>query len=222
MKSFIIRLVDNDWSLTMSDECIKESKKYNLDVQPFDGVNGIEAEVIFQKDNIKKFPRGLKKDTLGVKGCAASHYLLWKTCAEDNMPYLILEHDAFMIRPLPSDVLNKFTDVLKLDSSNPFIASYDNDVKKDNGNAIVNYNLNWGYKKKTAPYGGYFLGAWAYIIKPHAARILINQMKLNGWVPTDKQFGETVLKLESTASTIFRIHKKYNHSNIHDLSLTRK
>lgn len=222
MKSYIIRLKDNEWSMLLSNECIAESKKYNLDVLPFDGINGLDADLIFQKDNIIKFPQNLKKDTPGVKGCAASHYLLWKKCVEDNVPYLILEHDAFMIRPLPFDALNRFADVLKLDSANPFAESYNNDVQIDHGDKIVDYDLSWGYKKKAAPYGGYFRGAWAYIIKPHAAKKIIDQMKISGWVPADKQFGEKILKLESTSSTIFRIHKKYNHSNIHDLSLTRK
>ena len=72
-----------------------------------------------------------------------------------------------------------------------------------------------------APYGGYFRGAYSYIIKPMASKKLINAVIKNGWVPADKQIGESLLKLQATSSTIVRIHPGYNYQNINKLSLTR-
>ena len=222
MKSFIIRLKENKFSNEISDSCVAQALHFNLQVEKFDAVTGEKAEEIFANDNIKKYHKSLKKDTPGVKGCAASHYLLWKKCAESAESCLILEHDAFMIRPLPKNLEAQFQDVCKLDWHNPYDATYDSLVSKDWGEQVIDYDLSWGYKKKSAPYGGYFRGAWAYVIKPHAAKKLIDQIKINGWVPADKQFGESILKLQTTESTIFRIHSVYNHKNIHELSLTRK
>jgi GR25 family glycosyltransferase involved in LPS biosynthesis len=140
---------------------------------------------------------------------------------DDGIPYLILEHDAYMIRPLP-DVLEKFDEVLKLDSCNPFSHEYDNRVNIVKDDAVVPYNTSWGYKPRRAPYGAYFLGAWAYIIKPAAAEKILNAIKINGWVPADKQIGIQLLNLNATSNTIFRTHPQYNADNIHQMSITNK
>jgi GR25 family glycosyltransferase involved in LPS biosynthesis len=220
MKSFIIRLKNHQFSSEIADQCVAQANTFGIVVDYFDAVTGDQAQQIFDQDSIRKYPQKLKRHTSGVQGCAGSHYMLWKQCAADNVPYLILEQDGYMIRPLP-DVLDQFDHVLKLDSCDPFADDYDQKVEQDHGTSVVPYNFNWGYKKKAAPYGGYFRGAWAYIIKPQAAKLLIQAVKLNGWVPADKQFGADLLDLKTTASTIFRIHPAYTSDTIEQLSLTR-
>ena len=217
MKSFIIRLRNNEHSCKMAKECVEQAEKFNLKVEYFDGVLGDDADSIFAADGIIKYPKNLKKDRPGIKGCAASHYLLWKKCIVDNEPYLILEHDGYMIRPLPTV---DFKDILKLDPHNPFLETYDDNIKIDQELKILDYK-NQAYKPKLAPYGEYFLGAWAYIIKPAAAKILVDIMKEKGWVPADKQLGSELLHLETTSSTVFRLHPLYNFKNIKSLSLTQ-
>jgi GR25 family glycosyltransferase involved in LPS biosynthesis len=220
MKSRIIRLKDHKFSTNMARQCVDRAKIFGLDVEYFDAVTGDQAQEIFAQDGVHKYPQKLKRNTAGVQGCAGSHYLLWKQCLADNMPYLVLEHDGYMIRPLP-DVLDQFDHVLKLDNNDPFADDYDQHVSQDHGTSVIPYNINWGYKKKSAPYGGYFKGAWAYIIKPVAAEKLIQAFKTNGWVPADKQFGVNIVDLQTTASTVFRIHPAYTSNNIEQLSLTR-
>jgi len=220
MKSYIIRLKQHEFSSDIAQQCVSRAQQFGLDVEFFDAVTGKQALEIFQHHGIQKYPHKLKRNTDGVQGCACSHYLLWKQCAQDQTPYLILEHDAYMIRPLPN-MLDKFDHVLKLDPCDPFAPTYDYDTAQDHGINIVRYDTGWGYKKKAAPYGGYFRGAWAYIIKPKAATMITQAMANNGWVPADKQFGETLLDLKTTMSTVFRIHPTYNSANIEQLSLTR-
>jgi len=222
MKSFIIRLRDNELSNSVAVECVNQAKTFDLNINFFDALTPDDADNLITSDQLFRYPKYLKKDTGGVKGCFASHYSLWKMCAAQSESFLILEHDAFMIRPLPSGIEDNIIDVCKLDSENPFNEDYESKILKDNGESINDYDLSWGYKRKKAPYGGYFRGAWAYILKPHAAQIIIDQVQRNGWVPADKQFGENILKLQCSSSTIFRIHNKYNYNNIKDLSLTRK
>jgi GR25 family glycosyltransferase involved in LPS biosynthesis len=220
MKSFIIRLKNHDFSRTIADQCVAQAKTFGVDVEYFDAVTGDEAQAIFDRDGIHKYPQKLKRNTAGVQGCAGSHYLLWKQCIADNVPYLVLEQDGYMIRSLP-DVLDQFDHVLKLDNNDPFADDYNQQVAQDHSQSVIPYNVNWGYKKKAAPYGGYFKGAWAYIIKPVAAEKLVHAFKTNGWVPADKQFGVDILNLHTTASTVFRIHPTYTSDNIEQLSLTR-
>ena len=220
MKSYIIYLKDNEFSCRIADECVTQASRFGLDVTHFAGYTGQQANALFEQDGIYQFPKKLKKITAGIKGCAASHYALWKACVEDDVPYLILEQDAYMIRPLPN-ILDSFDHVCKLDSANPFADDYSQQVQLDHGNRIVSYDLSWGYKKHAAPYGGYFRGAWAYVIKPQAAKICVDSFKNYGWLPADKQFGEQLLDLKCLSSTIFRIHPEYTADNIESLSLTR-
>jgi GR25 family glycosyltransferase involved in LPS biosynthesis len=223
MKAFIIRLKENDWSIQVSDDCIDQAKKFNLQIQAFDGVYGQDADSVFHDEKVKKFvTRRKKMMLLGVKGCAASHFLLWKKCLELNESLIILEHDAFMINPLPNDIEDQFEEICKLDKHNPFLETYEQNILTDQEQNVIDYQTTWGYKENFAPYGGYFLGAWSYIIKPIAAEKLVNSFKENGWLPADKQLGENLLKLQTTNQTVFRLHPSYNHKNIREKSLTKK
>jgi len=220
MKSFIIRLKDHEFSAGMAQQCVAQASIYGLEIEYFDAFTGQQAEQVFAQHRVKKYPQKLKRNTSGVQGCAASHYMLWKQCVQENIPYLVLEHDAYMIRPLP-DLLDQFDHVLKLDHNDPFSTEYDQLVAQDHGTSVIPYSVEWGYKKKSAPYGGYFKGAWAYIIKPQGAQLLTQAVETNGWVPADKQFGINLINLHTTKSTVFRIHPTYNSNNIQHLSLTR-
>jgi glycosyl transferase family 25 len=220
MKCYIIRLADNEFSCRIAGQCVEQATKFGLAVELFNGVTGPQADLIFESDGIQKYPQKLKKNTAGIKGCAASHYLLWKKCVQDNEPYLILEQDAYMIRSLP-DFVPYFSDICKLDSCDPFSPEYEQHITQDQGAGIKDYNLSWGFKRHSAPYGGYFRGAWAYIIKPQAAQKCVESFQQQGWVPADKQFGCELLDLKASCSTIFRIHPEYTAENIEALSLTR-
>jgi GR25 family glycosyltransferase involved in LPS biosynthesis len=218
MKCRIIRIADHEFSSRIADDCIQQARKFGLDVQPFDALRPEQAQDLFDSLKIKKYPARLKKDHPGVMGCAGSHFSLWQQCVEDGEDYLVLEQDGYMVRPLPD---LQFDEVLKLDSGNPFSDLYDQWVTRSGDQMIEDYDLSWGYKKKAAPYGGYFRGAWAYIIRPSAAAKLVDAFKTNGWVPADKQFGQQLLHLQTVRYTVFRIHPAYNSENIEDLSLTR-
>jgi len=219
MKCRIIRLKHHEFSTRIAHECIEQAARFGLTVDPFDALTPSQAQAMFDRIGVKKYPAKLKKDHPGVMGCAGSHFSLWQECSQSQEPYLILEQDAYMMRLLPAEL--EFRDVLKLDSCDPFSEDYDFQVSVDNGVHVMDYDLAWGYKKKSAPYGGYFRGAWAYIIKPMAAEKLVQAFQTNGWVPADKQFGEDLLHLQTVASTVFRIHPEYTSSNIKTLSLTR-
>lgn len=219
MKYRIIRLANHEFSRRIAQDCINAAMRFDVDLEPFDALDPQQAQQLFDRLGITKYPAKLKKDRGGVLGCAASHFSLWLECRDQGQPMVILEQDAFMIRPMPEPLI--FQDVLKLDSCNPFSDTYHRCVCYTGDQIVEDYDLSWGYKIKTAPYGGYFRGAWSYVIKPHAAHILITAVEQNGWVPADKQFGEHLLRLQSVRHTVFRIHPEYTSSNIQDLSLTR-
>lgn len=222
MKCYIIRLPSNKFSLELSQSSINQAKKFNIYLEPFDGVTGYKAKAIFQDDSIQKYPKFLKHDTAGVMGCAASHYLLWKRCSEQEEPFLILEHDGYFIDYLPHNIENDFEEIIKLDIGNPYSSDYEKTFNSnDDQIKVVDFKRPIPFKDFAAPYGNYFNGAYAYIIKPSAAQKIIKAMKKNGWVPSDKQIGANLFKLQMTSKSIVRLHPIYNHKNITRLSLTR-
>ena len=146
---------------------------------------------------------------------------MWKKCVEDNVPYLILEHDGYFVEPLPDDILDRFADVLKLDELDPFSKEY-NLALENEKNKPLTYKK---YHNSTAKFleknqtGNYMRGAYGYIIKPHAAKKIVEWISINGFVPADNQIGDALVDIQVVSPTIVRLHPAY-HNKISELSLT--
>jgi glycosyl transferase family 25 len=218
MKHYIIRLQGNTISEKYASECIEQAKKFNIDVEYFDAINGLEYQKHLEKLNIQ--PRHkFKKGRAGVYGCFLSHYYLWKRCIEDNIPIVVLEHDGYYIRPLPNNVLELFDDVLKLDEEDPYCKAYDCIVREDKPLIIKKYYNVTAKSLEKNQTGNYMRGAYGYIIKPHAAKIIVDWIQINGFVPADQQIGDLLVDIKSVSPTIVRLHPAY-HNKIGELSLT--
>ena len=229
MKSFIIRLKQNKLSCDIAEQCFEQAKKFGLELEYFDGIYGNDGNEVFEKYGVKKFRRFVKRDSPGRLGCAASHYLLWKKCLELNETVLVLEQDGYQIRPIPSDIEQNFTEVIKLDSCWPWEPDqgYDKCVAREHAERYSEYtwpqrDLEQASKKAHKfPFGyPYFRGAWSYMIKPAGAKKLTKLFEQEGWVPADKAFSAQKLSLKTTNETIFRLHPFYKHDNISYNSLT--
>lgn len=221
MKCKIIRLKDNLISEKHADECIKQAKKFKLDVEYFDAINGLNYPSHLKKLQIS--PRyKFKKGRAGVYGCFLSHYYLWKECSQGKEPFLILEHDGFFVRPLPVNVLDSFKDVLKLDRLDPYSKNYDITINIElaiNDIHIEKYFNNQAKFLEKNQTGNYMRGAYGYIIKPHAAQKIIEWISINGFVPADQQIGDAIVDIQVTSPTVVRLHPNYNN-RISELSLT--
>ena len=220
MKNFIIRLKNNPISEKYATECVNQAKTFGIDVDYFDAINGLEYASHLEKLNIHPKYK-FKKGRAGVYGCFLSHYYLWQQCVADNVPYCVLEHDGYFIKPLPVDILNQFTDVLKLDGENPFSKEYDQIINLKNAQpiSIQKYNnpdAKFLHKNQT---GNYMRGAYGYIIKPHAAKIIVDWISVNGFVPADNQLGDALVDIQVTVPSVVRLHPAYNN-RIRELSLT--
>ena len=221
MKAFIITLRGNEISEKHSKDCVVQAKKFGIDVETFDAVNGLEWESHAKRYNLK--PRyKFKKGRAGVYGCFLSHYYLWRECALENKPFLILEHDGYFVRGLPKNVLDTFEDVLKLDGHDPYSKSYNKVLEQEQGIASVTiekyYNNQAKFLEKNQT-GNYMRGAYSYIIKPHAAQRVIDWISQNGFVPADQQIGDNIVDIQVTKPTVARLHPAY-FNNIGAMSLT--
>jgi len=223
MKTFIIRLQENDHSCQMAADCLNQAQKFGIkNVEYFDAINGFDSDIYYEKYNIKPRTK-LKKGRKGVIGCFMSHYTLWLNCVRDNVPYLILEHDGYFIRPLPKGVLDNFDDVLKLDRLDPFSNLY-NSILEDEKSLSIGYAKYHNKQAKNPAKigtGNYFRGAWSYIIKPSACKKLIKHIRDHGHVTADQQIGNLIVDTKTTIPTVARLHPFYSiGNNIKSESLT--
>jgi GR25 family glycosyltransferase involved in LPS biosynthesis len=112
MEAHIITLTSNLRSSAAADRCKKSA---NIPIKTFEAVTETQAEKLMRDFYIRwNYPwKGEEYDMkAGVKktayqtvepmrriACFLSHYLLWKRCAEQNEPLMVLEHDAIFIKP---------------------------------------------------------------------------------------------------------------------------
>ena len=111
IEAFIIRLKGHELSERLSRECINQAKIFNADVKTFDAIWGKDYEYHLQHLNLKLMEKRKKTMSLGHFGNFFSHYYLWLHCLEIQQPLLILEHDGYMIRQLPENICDHFTDI---------------------------------------------------------------------------------------------------------------
>jgi GR25 family glycosyltransferase involved in LPS biosynthesis len=208
----------------MGARCIARAKEFGIDAEVSNGVHGEDAHKILADLKLRQYKPKMKGGRLGVLGCFLSHYFLWNECAKSDEPYMILEHDAYMLRPLPNKVLKRFPDVLKLDSLDPYLKTYNEDLaSQPKEDMIWSLHDRKEHGKHIHERGLYSIGGYGYIIKPHAAEEIILECKEHGFRPADHQIHTTSsIDIHHIAPSVVRIHKDYHdHDAMKTLSLTR-
>jgi len=222
IKSFIIRLEENEHSCQMAEECLLQAVKHGLQPTYYKAINGNDFEHHYAITGLKKQGK-FKKDRLGVIGCFFSHYYLWQKCVKINEPIIILEHDGYLIRSIDDTILDQFDDVLKLDRLDPYSKHYEQelDAEQHLPTTVTSYT-NSPAKVLKQGLKDYFKGAYSYIIKPQAAKKLIYYTSINGHRPADQQINASIVSLQTTVPTVARLHPYYAiGSNINTASLTK-
>jgi len=225
-KCYIIRLKNHPLSEKIAQESKDQAKKFNIDAELFDGVYGDEADAHYEITQVPRPRKKFKKGREGVIGCFFSHYYLWKKCAEENIPFLILEHDGYIIKEIPANIFNQFDDVLKLDSFDPYSKNYVNTLENEEDLKVVKYHNADAKNPVKIGTGNYFKGAYAYILKPQGAKKLIEFIHKNesgiGHRPADQQIGDAVLNTWVIVPSLARLHPFYSlDCNIKSASLTK-
>ena len=224
MHAHIITLKGHALSERLSKECRAQAALFGIDVQIRDAVNGHHYQEHLKHNNLKPSTSLAEpKKTPGMFGNFLSHYYLWQECARGIEPYLILEHDGYFVRPLPTDVLDRFTHVLKLDDVDPYNKDYhaimQQQSEQQQQTKILPMDI-IGKKKKGA--GFYTPGSYAYIIKPTAFQLLIECINNNGFLATDNQIASMVVEIMTCRPTVARLHPLFAEGdNIHTLSTAK-
>lgn len=219
MKTFIIVMKESQLSVDVSQDCIAAANQQNIYPTIWPAVNGMNCDHLFEEYKITDFHGDAMKNAPGVRGCFLSHYQLWLECIKLNETICILEHDGYFVRPLPEDVENHFTEILNLDPFGPKDPEYDQQVA-DSLSTTINYFDPPAYKG-TMIGGDYIQGAYGYLIKPDAAKKLVEFTERIGASPTDKHIGRNVIDLKATTVPVVKLHEFYTKNGIIKNSSTK-
>lgn len=215
--NYIIRIAQEPISLELAQNAAASCQQYSLEYHYFDAVYKHNLDSVYQEHSLRVYedpyltgPENYM--TSGTKGCAASHYLLWKLCLELDQTICVLEHDAVWIRPFNSDLLKQSWDVLHLDWRSNKVENYYDQVLRDHGTAITAWCPGWRtiikrpFKrlKKLS-----ISGSHSYLIRPRAAAQLLTQVDQQGILPSDVQLNAVFCDLKYTETSYCQINPKY-------------
>lgn len=212
VKGFVITMPDHPASVAMAEnlEASIRKTRTKLDVERFDAVvpkndqggtsitdamlkvfgnsvrwswpieNG-ETLICFRTGlHLKQYPA---IDQRRVKACALSHFSLWAKCIDLDEPIVVLEHDAYFTRKFnPDDYADEEWGVIGLNDPRG------NTRKGQKFHSMISGGLQRvpqidDASEPPLPMG--IAGNSAYIIRPHAAKDLLNKIVEVGMWPND-------------------------------------
>lgn len=202
MKAYVITLQDNKYSVDAATRCIESAAKFGLTVDYWTAVDKNNAVEIMEAEGLKWTWAGEKndrrqrcpitklqqfpytaKDLRAKIGCSMSHYLLWQSCVDFGEPYLILEHDAVFLRPLPEFEFNGICQINDPNGCTRKGSWWSQQMKRRGGEGAFNKTWVTTPSERHIPDG--LAGNSAYLVKPHAAQQLVNKFHELGVWPND-------------------------------------
>lgn len=152
---------------TVVGDCLASLKKHSWAFEVVPAVNGhTVTEQTWQSIGVQMSTDGKMSRRPGAQGCWISHWHLWNRCVKNNQPIVIMEHDAVVTAPWPTD-LNIAPILVKLYTT-----------------AECKINPMFGLWSK---------GAHAYTLTPIQAQRLIDHARTNSAQAVDKHLGDQVL-----------------------------
>ncbi len=175
MKAFIIYLKELQHTVDSALECKRTARQHGLDAWMLEGFTPSRADAFIKANNLKPYLPGpklfkIKWQKGGVRGCMISHYHAWKKCIELDQKIVVLEHDS---RVCSDTYLQEFQDVLHLDA-------HRFEPDPDEGKPAKVEDFVWIRKGENQ-----LKGTYGYVIKPHAAKRLIQGAHEDGLTASD-------------------------------------
>ena len=202
MKSFHIILQGHALGETLGYKNIEIAKSFGIDAHMYPGVKVSKPfKEEFSKYNITTIA-GKECEYTGQQGCFLAHYQLWNRCLELNEPIIVCEHDGVFLRELPDNILDKFTDILRLEAFQHWMPDYLTKTKESLKNKVKIKTLKTKYKT-------HYVGYYGYIVKPSGARKLINQAQMSGIKSVDRFIDNRIVDIKSVTSSVVMLEETY-------------
>ena len=208
MRAYIITMSDNDSSVSRAEVAAESVKEHcaNIAVEFFEATQPKNiynhTGEVFGKQVPWTWPSSPNQDGLDlttglykkyypakaqdrVVACALSHYRLWKLCAEQEEPILVLEHDARFVREFSvEDLADKWGAVgLNDPRGNTRKGRLFHSLIEKYGEGIQRVPVIDEPTDPPLPMG--IAGNSAYIIKPYFAKKLLEEVERVGMWPND-------------------------------------
>ena len=186
MKAFIIYLKEVQSTVDSALECKRTCREHGLDGWLMEGFTPSRADAFIKANNLKPYLPGPKLYNIkwqkgGVRGCMISHYHAWKKCIELDEKIVVLEHDS---RVISETYTEDFKDVLHLDGYR-----WEADPYQDQVPFVEDFvHVRKGENQLKGTYG--------YVIKPHAAKRLIQGAHEDGLTASDMFVREKYVRIE--------------------------
>ena len=186
MKAFIIYLKEVQSTVDSALECKRTCREHGLDGWLMEGFTPSRADAFIKANNLKAYLPGPKLYNIkwqkgGVRGCMISHYHAWKKCIELDEKIVVLEHDS---RVISETYTEDFQDVLHLDGYR-----WEADPYQDQVPFVEDFvHVRKGENQLKGTYG--------YLIKPHAAKRLVQGAHEDGLTASDMFVREKYVRIE--------------------------
>lgn len=159
VKSYVITIKDLPQSVECAQRCVDSAAKFGVNVEMFNAVTPKHDPYAIAKKlqlNLEHFKDDVGSRPDNVLSAFLSHYRLWNLCAQGKSNFLIFEHDAVVIDNIPQYV--NFKGCMSIGA--PSYGKYEQ-----------------AFQLGVIPLTSkpYFPGAHAYMLKPEAAKILIEK-----------------------------------------------
>lgn len=186
MKAIILYLKELPHTRESAQIAIDSCKQFNVEPELFEGYVPSRANQYIKEKGLGFYDPGpklyrIKNKKGGVRGCMISHLEMWKEVVRRNETTIIMEHDAQMV----SDTWRvEFDDILHCDAHR-----FEDDADAGTETRVVP----WTHQRKGEIQ---FKGTYGYVIKPHAAKRLIEAAYDDGITASDMFIKQRYVNLQ--------------------------
>ncbi len=175
MKALILYLKELPQTRESAQIAFDSCKQFGVEPQLFEGYVPSRANQYIQEKGLGFYDPGpklyrIKNKKGGVRGCMISHLEMWEEVVRRNETTIIMEHDAQMVS---TNWNVEFDDILHCDAHR-----FEDDADAETEIKVVP----WTHQRKGEIQ---FKGTYGYVIKPHAAKRLIQAAYEDGITASD-------------------------------------
>ena len=203
MKALILYLKEVPHTVESALIAAESCKTFDVEPQLFEGYIPSKANEYIKEKGLGFYDPGpklyrIKNKKGGVRGCMISHLEMWHEVVRRNETTIIMEHDAQMVR---NTWRADFDDILHCDAHR-----FEEDADAGTEMRVVP----WTFQRKGEIQ---FKGTYGYVIKPHAAKRLIQAAYDDGITASDMFIKQKYINLQLVKPRAILVRSKQSLSS---------
>jgi GR25 family glycosyltransferase involved in LPS biosynthesis len=210
MKALILHLKEVPYTIESALIAGESCKTFDVEPQLFEGYVPSKANEYIKQKGLGFYDPGpklyrIKNKKGGVRGCMVSHLEMWHEVVRRNETTIIMEHDAQMVR---DTWRAEFDDIMHCAPADN-LKHWDGHTFEDDDqtDTIVEQ---WTFQRKGEIQ---FKGTYGYVIKPHAAKRLIEAAYDDGITAADMFIKQKYINLQYVKPRAILVRSKQSLSS---------